>query len=306
MATTLSTLFPVTRRGFFLSGAAALISARALADTPTCALTAEQEVGPYYIDYERVRPDVTEGKPGVPLKLRIALADSKSCAPLPAAGVDIWHCDASGVYSGFAANGGDGRGPGRGGPGSPGGPGRFGPDMQGFVPGMPPPGRGPDGRGGPDGGPPPARITDAARFLRGVQVTDKRGFVDFTTLYPGWYQGRAIHIHLKVHLGGSATDGAYAGGHVSHTGQLFFPEDITQDIAKLEPYAKRLGVYRTTQAEDGVFNGQHGAACMLGITRLKSGSNADGFLATVTLAIALEATPAPVGAGGRGPRGGRG
>jgi protocatechuate 3,4-dioxygenase beta subunit len=297
MATDLSTLFPLTRRGFFLGGAAALIGSRAFADTPTCALTAEQEVGPYYIDYEQLRPDVTENKPGVPLKLRIALVDSKSCTPLPAAAVDIWHCDASGVYSGFAANGDDGRGRGPGGPGrgGPGGPG-FSAGMQDFVPGMPPPGR---------GGPPPARIIDAARFLRGVQVTDKRGLADFATVYPGWYQGRAIHIHLKVHLGGAATDGKYAGGHVSHTGQLFFPEDITQDIAKLEPYAKRLSIHRTTQAEDGVFNGQHGAACMLSMARLKSGSNADGFLATVTLAIDPEAIPAPVGFGGRGPRGGR-
>ncbi len=172
--------------------------------------------------------------------------------------------------------------------------------------GLVPTGRGPDGPGGPGGGPPPSRITDADRFLRGVQVSDKRGLVDFTTVYPGWYEGRTIHIHLKVHLGGTNTDGKYAGGHVSHTGQLFFPEDITQDVAKLEPYAKRLNVHRTTQAEDGIFTGQHGAASMLSMTRLKAASNADGFLATVTLAIDPEATPAPVGAGGRGPRGGRG
>jgi protocatechuate 3,4-dioxygenase beta subunit len=265
-----------TRRGFLISGAAALVCARGIADTPTCALTPEQEVGPYYIDDERLRTDVTEGKAGVPLKLRIALADSKSCAPLKSAAVDIWHCDASGAYSGFAANGADGRGPGR----------------FGF---MPPPGRGP---GGP-GGPPPARVTGAARFLRGVQVTDDRGLVEFVTIYPGWYQGRTIHIHLKVHLGGGPVEGKYAGGHVSHTGQLFFPEDITQDIAKLEPYARRLDIHRTTQAEDGVFSGQHGAASMLNMARLKSGSNADGFLATVTLAVDPEATPATVGGPGR-------
>jgi protocatechuate 3,4-dioxygenase beta subunit len=126
-----------------------------------------------------------------------------------------------------------------------------------------------------------------------VQVTDKRGVVDFVTLYPGWYEGRAIHVHLKVHT----------GGHVSHTGQLFFPEELTQDVAKLEPYAKRLSVHRTTQAEDHVFNEQHGASVMLGMTRLKSGSNADGFLATATMAVNPGATPVPVGPGGRGPRG---
>jgi hypothetical protein len=228
--------------------------------------------------------------------------------PAPRAAVDIWHCDASGVYSGFAASSNDaGSGRGPGGPGGPGGPdgfGRRGPDMQGFDPGMPPPpGRGP---GGPGGGPPSSRITVKDRFLRGVQVTDKKGLVDFATVYPGWYQGRAIHIHLKVHLGGDASGPKYAGGHVAHTGQLFFPEDLTQEIAKMEPYAKRLGIHRTTQAEDGVFNDQHGASVMLAMTRLKSGSNAAGFLATVTLAIDPDATPAPVGVGGRGPRRGRG
>src|SRR5580704_15256380 len=130
-------LFPLTRRGFFLGGAAALVCAKGIGETPSCALTPEQETGPYYIDYEQLRPDVSEGKPGVPLKLRIALVDSKSCAPLNSAAVDIWHCDASGVYSGFAAESAGGRGPGRGGPG-----------------GMPPPSRGP---GGPGGGPPPGR-----------------------------------------------------------------------------------------------------------------------------------------------------
>ena len=129
------------------------------------------------------------------------------------------------------------------------------------------------------------RQTDTKRFLRGVQVTNEEGIVEFATLYPGWYFGRAIHIHLKVHL----------GGHVSHTGQLFFPEDVTADIAKLEPYAKRLNVHRTTQTADHIFQSQHGSESMVQLARLKKGSNADGFVAKVTLAVDPEATPAPVG-----------
>jgi len=137
------------------------------------------------------------------------------------------------------------------------------------------------------------RQTDTKRFLRGLQVTSEKGIVEFATLYPGWYSGRAIHIHLKAHV----------GGHVSHTGQLFFPEDVTADVAKLEPYAKRLKVHRTTQGEDDIFQSQHGSESMVTLARLKNGSNADGFLATVTLAVDPEATPAPVrGFGGRGPR----
>ncbi len=121
----------------------------------------------------------------------------------------------------------------------------------------------------------------------------------FATLYPGWYEGRAIHIHVKVHV----------NSHVSHTGQLFFSEDITAEIARLEPYARRLNVERTLQGEDHVFTEQHGSASILKLARLKNGSNADGFLATITLAVDPEATPAPINGGRRdgfGPPGQRG
>jgi protocatechuate 3,4-dioxygenase beta subunit len=260
----------LSRRGFLIGGAVALASAKGMPSTPSCTLTAEQEIGPYYIDDEKLRQDITEGKPGVPVKLRVALVDAARCSPLENASLDIWHCDALGVYSGFTANSPDGgpdggmRGPGGPPPGGPGGPGRM--------------------------GPPPARQTDATRFLRGVQLTDRQGIAEFATLYPGWYHGRAIHIHLKVHL----------GGHVSHTGQLFFPEEVTEQVAKLAPYAKRLDVHRTLQSEDHIFETQHGSASMVSLTRLEKGSDAGGFLATVTLAVDPEATPSPVG--GFGPR----
>ena len=288
-----SHLLTPTRRGLLLGSAATFLSRSGLADTPSCSLTAEQEEGPYYVDGAKLRRDLTEGKPGVPVKLRVVLVDSRSCRPLSGAALDIWHCDASGVYSGFTSMSPDGMGGGRG-PRAGGPP----PDGEmGFRPGMPPPpGFGPGGRG-------PRKI-DETRFLRGVQTSDAQGLVEFTTLYPGWYAGRAIHIHLKAHLGGEYRSEIYRGGHVAHTGQLFFPEDLTADIAKLEPYAKRLAVHRTTQDEDQIFRSQRAAASMLRMERVRSGSNAEGFVATVTLAIDPEATPSPVN--GRGPMPGRG
>jgi protocatechuate 3,4-dioxygenase beta subunit len=68
----------------------------------TCVLTPEQMEGPYYLDLARVREDITEGKPGVPLRLAVRIVEaSASCAPIGAAVVDVWHCDALGIYSGY-------------------------------------------------------------------------------------------------------------------------------------------------------------------------------------------------------------
>ena len=69
--------------------------------------------------------------------------------------------------------------------------------------------------------------TEGQTFLRGVQLTNDRGVALFETIYPGWYTGRATHIHMKVHIGGRKAGSTYSGGHVSHTGQLFFPDAIT-------------------------------------------------------------------------------
>jgi protocatechuate 3,4-dioxygenase beta subunit len=306
MAINVDSTFPyLSRRGFILAGGAALTAVSAFPADPACTLFTEQEEGPYYVDDETLRSNVTEGKLGVPIQLAVMLVDSRTCKPLSDAALDIWHCDATGVYSGFTAMNPDG--PPGGGPGGPGGPGRRGPGGPGGPPpdfaggpGGPPPGsfgRGGFGPGGPGGR--GERKIDPTRFLRGVQLTDAKGRAEFSTIYPGWYSGRAIHIHVKAHVGGSAA-AKYSGGHVAHTGQFFFPEDLTERVARLEPYAKRLAVHRTTQEEDDIFQHQHGAEGMLRMERLGK-TDAEGFRATITVAINPEAIPEPVQGGpGRG------
>ena len=59
--------------------------------------------------------------------------------------------------------------------------------------------------------------TSSRTFMRGIQRTDATGLATFLTVYPGWYQGRTVHVHVKVHV----------GGNVVHTGQLFFPDTLT-------------------------------------------------------------------------------
>ena len=73
-----------------------------------CAITPRQTEGPYYLDVGQVRRDITEGKLGTPLLVRLHLVEAGSCAPIGDASVDIWHTDAEGQYSGFGGQGDDG------------------------------------------------------------------------------------------------------------------------------------------------------------------------------------------------------
>src|SRR5262245_61347257 len=65
----------------------------------SCKLTPEVTEGPFYVALDRIRRDITEGKPGVPLTLKVRVVDVRKCAPIHSAAVDIWHCDAGGLYS---------------------------------------------------------------------------------------------------------------------------------------------------------------------------------------------------------------
>ena len=70
----------------------------------SCVLTPELTEGPYYVPSEKVRRNITEGKPGVALELRLTVVNASTCKPIKNAIVDIWHADAGGVYSGAIAN----------------------------------------------------------------------------------------------------------------------------------------------------------------------------------------------------------
>ncbi|HEX7157520.1 MAG TPA: intradiol ring-cleavage dioxygenase, partial [Edaphobacter sp.] len=263
---------------------------------PACTLAPEQEVGPFYVANELIRSNIAEDRPGVPLHLRLTILDVHTCAPIPNAAIDLWHCDALGLYSGYTkAN----LGPPPGGPDSPqGGPG-------GPPPGFDPNRQGPPGPprdGGPGGfGPPPAmKPTDKLTFLRGIQLTGNDGSVAFQTIFPGFYQGRVNHIHYKVRVGGHADGKTYATGHTSHVGQLFFPEDLTAKLMATKPYVSHP-IHRTTQSEDGIFIEQHGNLFIATVTPLRQSDLASGLRAELTVAVDPTATPAPVQPGGPPP-----
>ena len=79
-------------------------------------------------------------------------------------------------------------------------------------------------------------------FMRGIQRTNSKGLAIFRTVYPGWYTGRAVHIHVKVHVGGT----------VVHTGQLFFKDSLTDRVYKASPYNKR-GTRDTRNSQDSIY-----------------------------------------------------
>ena len=162
-----------TLGGLGLSGALGASGAlRGLASPDTaggassCVLSPEVTEGPYWIQNGLTRRDIRGGRPGLPLEIVFTVQDAKTCEPIAKADVEIWHCDAGGVYSGFEQA-------------SQGGPGGGGP---------------PGSQQGP---------TDTKRYLRGHQRSDSAGRVRFLTVFPGWYRGRTPHIHLKVHVGGN-------------------------------------------------------------------------------------------------------
>ncbi|MGW7642881.1 intradiol ring-cleavage dioxygenase [Streptomyces bobili] len=205
--------------------------------TPTatgdvCTLTKELTEGPYYLDGQLVRADITDGKAGIPLKLTLTVVDADTCEPLPDALVELWHSDALGEYSGFV------------------------------------------GRNGHD-------EPDNGTFLRGGVLTDSGGVAAITTVYPGWYRGRCIHIHVKVHTNVTPTsDGHFTGGQEIHTGQLFFDEKVTDAVARVTPYSTN-SVTRTTLAQDSIYDEGGAASGLLTLT----GTPSTGYTGTLTLGV---------------------
>jgi len=91
----------VSQASFAQESGAAVPSATLLPGADVCVITPEVTEGPYYFDPALERSDITEGRPGVPTRVQLQVVDA-ACRPLPGARVDIWHCDAEGLYSGYA------------------------------------------------------------------------------------------------------------------------------------------------------------------------------------------------------------
>lgn len=157
------------------------------ASAATCTVTESLTEGPYYSTDTPLRSNITAAQVGTKTTLTLTVVDS-SCKPVKGAKVDIWHANASGVYS--------------------------------AVEGI------------------------SGNFLRGTQVTNAAGKVTFTTIYPGWYPGRTMHIHFKV----------WRNGNQVVTSQFFASDANNSKIYTSGVYAAR-GNQNTPATADRIYSG---------------------------------------------------
>lgn len=205
-----------------IAGAVALLPWKKINadDQGGCVLTPTEVEGPYpYPTGEINNPlniiDIRGGQPGAQLDLIFTVVDIGACIPLPNVRVDIWHCNASGDYSGYGS----------------------------FV--------------GQD-------------FLRGYQFTDANGIAQFTTIYPGWYPGRATHIHMEI----------YFNNVLKKIAQLAFDDTFSNGVHASAPYP---GNNTTPTLNDGIFN--NSLTDLANETAIVTGPNAGVYTGTYTIGL---------------------
>ena len=132
--------------------------------------------------------------------------------------------------------------------------------------------------------------TAGQTFLRGSQTTDAQGIVHFTTIYPGWYRGRTVHIHFKIRAANPS------GGTYEFTSQLFFNDDVSDAVFAQAAY-KRNARRDQTNARDGIFR-EGGDGLLLDLK-----PSGDGFKASFDIGLDLSQPSRGRGGGPGGPPG---
>jgi protocatechuate 3,4-dioxygenase beta subunit len=225
----------------------------------TCVLTPENIEGPFYIHEELLRTNVRDGMHGVPLLLDFGVMDVTTCTPMENALVDIWHSNATGVYSGFIASEASNTGPVT------------------------------SSASTSASGPPPLTLaTDQKTFGRGAYPTDSNGLVEFLTVFPGFYVGRAVHIHAAVLTNYTTNKNGTIGleaGKTRHIGQVYFEESWTELVMATPPYNQET-VQRTVNDADMFYPLENTAGYNATAQLTMLGKHIhDGLLGYVTLGV---------------------
>ncbi|KAI4592184.1 hypothetical protein KJ359_011422 [Pestalotiopsis sp. 9143b] len=225
----------------------------------TCILTEEVTAGPYvWPRSQTLRQDIREGQEGIPMILDIGVLDVETCEPLENVLVDIWHCNATGSYSSFTGLD----------PNTP-----FeelleqlnvtiGPDLD--------------------------LHTDDTTFLRGIWPTDTEGISEFTSIVPGFYVERTIHIHVQVHENYVIRgNGTVASSTTVSTGQIFLAEDLSAQLMAVDPYATHTEINRTTNDIDSIYAGEtaNGYDPTISIVPMDGENAENGVVGYITIGV---------------------
>jgi hypothetical protein len=186
--------------------------------------------------------DITEGVPGLPLRLRIQVLGVDNCEPVPNAVVNLWHCDVRGGYSEF-----------------------------GMVAGNP---------------------VNAANesWLRGYQMTDAQGKCEFDTIFPGWYPGRATHIHFDAHIGFEPGGPINQSPNPSSTfmSQMYIPNALKTLVYTTVSAYLAKGDNPTGTHNDGIFQSSGSDDLML---MFDDSDFPDSLTADFTIGLDMAGTP---------------
>ena len=199
----------------------------------SCVVTPAEKEGPFpYPGGEKNNPlnrvDIRGNRTGILLHHTFTVVNTNaSCAVVPNARIDIWHCDKDGYYSGYA-------------------------NQSGYL-----------GR----------KSYVGATWLRGFQYTDGNGQANFTTIFPGWYVGRATHIHMEV----------FINNVLKKTMQIAFTDSITRQVYNTRLY-KAHGQNTTNNSGDNVF-GNSSADLAKEITNITRDNNI--LYGSFTIGLAL-------------------
>ena len=179
-----------------------MTAAPASGETP-CVLTTTTTEGPFFVP-SPLRADVREDREGVDLDFKLQLVNHTDCSPIPGANVEIWHCDAEGRYSGY--------------------PEEMAHDLWAAEMYL-------RDNVDPDYGELHVNPSTEARYLRGRQISDADGWVNFQTVFPGWYNDRVPHIHVKAFLPSGQQIGT----------QFCFTDEFCDELYTTEPPYTRYG-----------------------------------------------------------------
>ncbi len=208
-----------------------LLNAAPTAEDELCVLTSQQVEGPVYFPSPE-RRDIRDGREGLPFELEFQVVSYPDCTPVEGAVVEVWHCDAEGLYSGYPEE-------------------IFRDVWETFLFAA--------RHGETQNGEMHIAPVNKDQFLRGLQRTDENGWVRFTTIFPGWYEGRAPHIHAKIFL----------GANEQLNTQFYFDKDFCNRIYTTQAPYDKYGEF-TLQLKDDVV--------------LASNPTADGLLLNVRAA----------------------